>query len=178
MTSTRTVCVNAEELRTTFEFVSFGAPLEHSAYICVDTGKIYCHSLSAGLEEEEDLPEDLETSDRYIAVPHKNDLGLGRRLALAFVDQNCPTNTIPLQVFSGGEGRTAVSRRCCMRAVCWNNGMNSKTVRRKRPCSLGVKRTAFSLLMDSHERSLARANAWLAAVRVLGLPVPAQSRGV
>src|SRR5487761_1587288 len=88
MTPTRTVSVNAEELRTTFEFVSFGTPLEHSAYICVDTEKIYCHSLSAGLEEEEeDLPEYLETSDRYIAVPHKNDLGLGRRLALAFVSQ-------------------------------------------------------------------------------------------
>jgi hypothetical protein len=27
MTSTKTVSVNAEELRTTFEFVSFGAPL-------------------------------------------------------------------------------------------------------------------------------------------------------
>jgi len=86
MTATKTVSVNAEELRTTFEFVSFGAPLEHSAYICVDTGKIYSYSVSAGLEEE-DLPEDLETSDRYIAVPHKNDLGLGRRLALAFVAQ-------------------------------------------------------------------------------------------
>jgi hypothetical protein len=87
MPSTKTVSVNADELRTTFEFVSFGAPLEHSAYICVDTGKIYCHSLSAGLDEEEDLPEDVETSDHYIAVPHKNDLGLGRRVALAFVDQ-------------------------------------------------------------------------------------------
>jgi hypothetical protein len=32
MTSTMTVSVNAEELRTTFEFVSFGAPLEHSAF--------------------------------------------------------------------------------------------------------------------------------------------------
>ena len=70
MTSPKTVSVNAEELRTTFEFVSFGAPLGHSAYICVDTGKIYCHSLSAGLEEE-DLPEDLETSDHYIAVPQE-----------------------------------------------------------------------------------------------------------
>ena len=82
MTSTKTVSVNAEELRTIFAFVSFCAPLEHSAYICLDTGKIYCHSLSAGLEEE-DLPEDLETTDRYISVPHKNDLGLRRRLALA-----------------------------------------------------------------------------------------------
>ena len=153
MTSTKTVSVNAEELRTTFEFVSFGAPLEHSAYICVDTGKIYWHSLSAGLGEE-DLPEDLETSDHYIAVPHKNDLGLGRRLALAFVDQELSDEYGTVAGFFGGEGRTAVSRRCCMRAACWNNGINSKTVRWKRPCSLGAKRTAFSLLMGSHERFL------------------------
>ena len=103
MTSPKTVSVNAEELRTTFEFVSFGAPLEHSAYICVDTGKIYCHSLSAGLEEE-DLPEDLETSDHYIAVPHKNDLGLGRRLALAFVDQELSDESDTVAGFFGRRG--------------------------------------------------------------------------
>jgi hypothetical protein len=73
MTLTKTVSVNATDLRTTFEFVSGGAPFEHSAYICRDTGKIYWQSISAGLEEEVPLPEDLETSDRYIAVPHKND---------------------------------------------------------------------------------------------------------
>jgi hypothetical protein len=84
-----TVTVNTTELRTTFEFVSAGALFEHSAYICRDTGKIYC-SFSAGLAEEADLPEDLETSDLYIAVPHKNELGLGSRLALAFVDQELP----------------------------------------------------------------------------------------
>ena len=32
MTSTKTVSVNAEELRTTFEFVSFGAPLEGDGF--------------------------------------------------------------------------------------------------------------------------------------------------
>ena len=104
MTSTKTVSVNAEELRTTFEFVSFGAPLEHSAYICVDTRKIYCHSVSAGLEGEEDLPEDLETSARYIAVPHKNDLGLGRRLALAFVDQELSDEYDTVAGFFGRRG--------------------------------------------------------------------------
>jgi len=103
MTSPKTVSVNAEELRTTFEFVSFGAPLEHSAYICVDTGKIYWHSLSAGLGEE-DLPEDLETSDHYIAVPHKNDLGLGRRLALAFVDQELSDEYDTVAGFFGRRG--------------------------------------------------------------------------
>jgi Uncharacterised protein family (UPF0158) len=104
MTSAKTVSVNAEELRTAFEFVSFGTPLEHSAYICVDTGKIYCLSRSAGLEEEEDLPEDLETSDRYIAVPHKNDLGLGRRLALAFVAQELSDEYDTVAGFFGRRG--------------------------------------------------------------------------
>jgi len=63
---------------------------EHGAYICLDTGKIYWRAASAGLESEGDLPEDLDVSDRYVAVPHKNDLDLGRRLALAFVDQELP----------------------------------------------------------------------------------------
>jgi len=90
MTTSRTVPANATDLRTTCDFVSAGAPLEHSAYICLDTGKIYWKAASAGLQNEDDLPEDLDISDRYIAVPHKNDLGLGRRLALAFVDQELP----------------------------------------------------------------------------------------
>jgi hypothetical protein len=37
-------------------------------------------------------PEDLETSDRYITVPHKNNLGLGRNLALAIVSQELPND--------------------------------------------------------------------------------------
>jgi len=90
MTTTRTISINATDLRTTFDFVSAGVPPEHSAYICLDTGKIYWKAASAGLESDDDLPEDLDISDRYVAVPHKNDLDLGRRLALAFVDQELP----------------------------------------------------------------------------------------
>jgi Uncharacterised protein family (UPF0158) len=90
MTSMKTVSVNATDLRATFDLLSSGAPFEHSAYICLNTGKIIWKSDSAGLETEEDLLEDLEISDRYVAVPHKNDLDLGRRLALAFADQELP----------------------------------------------------------------------------------------
>ncbi|HME21017.1 MAG TPA: hypothetical protein VKI44_06600 [Acetobacteraceae bacterium] len=92
MDSTKPVSVNAEELRSSFNFVSTGAPFEHSAYICLDTGKIYWHSDAVDLEEEEP-PEDLDTSDRYIAVPHKNDLDLGRRLVFAFIDQVLPDDS-------------------------------------------------------------------------------------
>jgi hypothetical protein len=36
---------------------------------------------------EENRLEDLETSDRYLEIPHKNDLDLGRQLALRFTEE-------------------------------------------------------------------------------------------
>ena len=76
MTSGKSVSVNAGESRDAFEFVSGGLLYEHSASICIDTGRIYV--MSSLVETNEYVPEDLETSDRYITVPHKNELGLGR----------------------------------------------------------------------------------------------------
>ena len=88
MTSAKPVLVNFAELEDAFLFVSFGIQHENNAYICLDTGEIYY--VSSTVDPEEDLPEDLEESDRYIAVPHKNELDLGRNLALSFVDQELP----------------------------------------------------------------------------------------
>jgi Uncharacterised protein family (UPF0158) len=87
MAETRTVCVKASELREAFEFVSCGAPFEHEAHISLDTGKIYWTSSAIDMEEEKAPPGDIADEDRYLAVPHKNDLEPGRRLALAFVGQ-------------------------------------------------------------------------------------------
>ena len=80
--------VKYEDLSAAFDFVSFGAPMEHQAYISLDTGAIYWVSESNAVEE--DVPDDLETSDRYTAVPHKNDLDLGSRLVLDFVAEALP----------------------------------------------------------------------------------------
>lgn len=77
--------INLDELRNAFEFVSSGPSSQNFAYMCMDTGIIYWKSNVMDLEEE--IPADLETSDRYIAVPHKNDLQLGQSLALSFIDQ-------------------------------------------------------------------------------------------
>ena len=88
MTSAKSVAVNAAELRDAFEFVSASLMYEHSGFICIDTGTIYLESSIS--ETEEDLPDDLETSGRYIAIPHKNELGLGRDLALDFIHRELP----------------------------------------------------------------------------------------
>jgi hypothetical protein len=103
MASTGSVSVSAVELRDAFEFVSAGSLSEHCAYVCIDTGRIYWTS-SMGDLTDEDLPEDLETSDRYIAVPHKHDLNLGRNLVLVFVDQELPDDCDTVRGFFRRKG--------------------------------------------------------------------------
>ena len=105
MTSTKTISVNAEELRTTFEFVSFGAPLEHSAYICVDTGKNIL-SLRLGWAGGRRRPPGRPRSLRplHCCATQKNDLRLGRRLALAFVAQKLSDEYDTVAGFFGRRG--------------------------------------------------------------------------
>ena len=76
------VAVEFDELSHAFDFVGSAPPGEHNAYISLDTGQIHWSSESGSLDEE--VPDDLETSDRYLVVPHKTDLDLGRSLALRF----------------------------------------------------------------------------------------------
>ena len=83
------VTVKWSELLDAFEFVSFGAPGEIQAFINLDTGSLHC--TADGIELEEELPENFESSDRFLALPHKKDLDLGRNLALSFTEQHLPT---------------------------------------------------------------------------------------
>ena len=82
------VSVSRYDIELAFSFVNSAAPTEHRAYISLDTGQIYWVSELNPIEEE--VPEDLEDSDRYIALPHKNELGLGRKLALEFARDEIP----------------------------------------------------------------------------------------
>ena len=79
------VTVKYDDLSMAFDFVSFAAAMEHRAYVSLDTGAIYWISEMNPLEEDE-CPDDLETSDRYIEIPHKTELDLGNNLALRFVE--------------------------------------------------------------------------------------------
>ena len=83
------VTVKYSDLSMAYDFVSFGSPMEQRAYVSLDTGAIHWVSESDSIEEDE-LPDDLETSDRYIAIPHKNELDLGNRLAHRFVQERLP----------------------------------------------------------------------------------------
>ena len=82
------VAVKLDDLSLAFEFVGAGPPRENNAYISLDTGEIFWTSEMNPMDE--DVPDDLETSDRYLSVPRKTDLDLGKRLALRFAANELP----------------------------------------------------------------------------------------
>jgi hypothetical protein len=65
-----------------------GGGYESRAFVNRDTGSL--HFISDTLDLNEEPPEDLESSDKYLALPHKIDLDLGRDLALSFIEQHLP----------------------------------------------------------------------------------------
>ncbi|KJC58456.1 hypothetical protein UP10_23675 [Bradyrhizobium sp. LTSPM299] len=84
--------VSFKELLDTFELVSMANPLgEYQAFICRQTGKIYCHSDSEDFAEiTDELPHDVEDDEKYIAVPDKRELDLGKPMVLDFAREFLP----------------------------------------------------------------------------------------
>src|SRR3972149_5942021 len=61
------VTIKYDDLAAAFDFVSFAAPFEHRAFVSLDTGAIHWLSETSPIDEE-DLPDDLETSDRIRSI--------------------------------------------------------------------------------------------------------------
>ena len=103
------------EISDAFDFVSFGRPFEHQAFLNKDTGKIYWHSEIG--DNEEELPDDIDDI-KYIEIPHKNDLALGKKLAINFIYHNLPNESEEIEAIFRRKG--AYSR---FKAMLVNNGL-------------------------------------------------------
>ena len=80
--------VSLKDILGAFEFVSAGGIGEHQAFLCKQSGKIYWHSeLSDDLDE---LPDDIDDSEKYVQIPNKRELDLGKPLVLNFARQFLP----------------------------------------------------------------------------------------
>ena len=99
------IAADLDALLETLEFVSSGISTEHRAYVSLDTGAIYWVSESGDLDD--DAPEDLEESDRYLAIPSKADLGLGSSIALRFAENEIPHEYQTVRRFFAGRGAFA-----------------------------------------------------------------------
>ena len=76
-----------DDIENAFNYVSSSAPGEHQAVINKTTGESYFRSILLDIDE---MPDDIDESDQYIEIPHKNDLDLGRSLVMEFVEDRCP----------------------------------------------------------------------------------------
>jgi Uncharacterised protein family (UPF0158) len=82
------MAVTFSDLFDGFLFASTGAPYENDAYLCRESGRVYLHSEDIG--DLEEMPDDLDDENKYIRIPHKNELGLGKRLVFAFIGERLP----------------------------------------------------------------------------------------
>lgn len=55
--------------------------------LCQETGQIF---YSSEMYDSDELPEDIEDPDKYITIPHKNDLELGKSLVFEFAEKYLP----------------------------------------------------------------------------------------
>jgi hypothetical protein len=84
--------ISFQDILNAFEFVSVGGGVgEHQAFLCRQTGKIYWHSEYSDLDDlNDELPDDIEDDAKYIAIPDKRELDLGKPLVLAFAREFLP----------------------------------------------------------------------------------------
>jgi hypothetical protein len=69
--------IEFDEIENAFLFVSMGPMYGNQAILCRETGKIFYES---ELGDSDELPDDIDDPEKYIAIPHKNKLDLGKYL--------------------------------------------------------------------------------------------------
>ena len=79
--------ITFDTIEDAFLFVSSAAPGEHYAVVNLKTGESFFASIISDYDE---LPDDIDESEDFIGIPHKNDLDLGKPLVMDFVRQLCP----------------------------------------------------------------------------------------
>lgn len=98
--------VKFEEIITAFEFANTsGGVAEFRAFLCKESGKIYYQTGGLDTEDfDDELPDDLEEGAKYIPLPDKRDLDLGKPLALAFAGEFLPDDFDDVRYFFSKRG--------------------------------------------------------------------------
>jgi len=81
--------ISFDDIEAAFLFVSMDQQGMHNAYLCKATGQIF---YTSEIGDSDELPEDVEDRDKYITIPHKNDLELGKALVIEFTSKYFPEN--------------------------------------------------------------------------------------
>jgi hypothetical protein len=108
--------VSFQKILNGFEFAASGGIGEYQAILCRQTGKIYLRSEVSDFDEPiDELPEDVEDDEKYIALPDKRELGLGKPLALDFAREFLPRDFDEVRDIFGRRGAYAKFRALLIR---------------------------------------------------------------
>jgi hypothetical protein len=94
--------LNFDDLESAFYWVSGAGPFENAAFVSRVTGQVYW--ISEETQGDEEVPDDIEDGTLYIAVPHKNDLDLGRSLVFEFAEDFLPNEIHKVRSFFSKRG--------------------------------------------------------------------------
>ena len=97
--------VSFKDLQDAFEFVCAASGGEHQAFLCKQSGRIYCHSELA--DDLDPLPNDIDDPDKFLPLPDKSDLDLGKPLALDFARRFLPGDVDTVRQFFRRRGAYA-----------------------------------------------------------------------
>ena len=94
--------IKFSDIEDAFFFVSMGEMYMHSAILCIYTGQVLYIS---DFSDSDELPEDIDDDpDKYIEIPHKNELNLGKPLVLEFSAMYLPDNLEKVNSFFHKKG--------------------------------------------------------------------------
>jgi len=96
--------VNIDDLEMALEFNSSGSYSDNYAYLDTETGEIYY--VSDTIDEEP--PEDIDENGKYLLLPTKQELELGKSLAIKFANETA--SFLSNEVYSIFSSKGAYSR--------------------------------------------------------------------
>jgi hypothetical protein len=95
--------VSLKDIKEAFEFAGGGD--EHQAFLCKQSGKLYYHSELC--DDLDILPDDIDDSEKFLQIPDKRELDLGKPLALDFARHFLPGDLDDVQQFLSKRGAYA-----------------------------------------------------------------------
>lgn len=78
------MAISFGDIENAFLFVSMDQKYMNNAYLCKESGQIF---YTSELGDSDELPEDIDDTEKYITIPHKNDLDLGKVLVFEFTSE-------------------------------------------------------------------------------------------
>ncbi|WP_431201392.1 hypothetical protein ACQ86E_19700 [Bradyrhizobium betae] len=105
-TQANTMPATMGNITEAFEFANTNGDLgEFRAFVCRQTGNIhYQTDFIDAAELNDELPEDIDDEDKYIALPDKRELGLGKPLVLDFAREFLPNDFDEVRYFFSKRG--------------------------------------------------------------------------